>query len=477
MGNCGFTIAPVRRGQEALAVRNLERAEGIPAEAMAQGIDWRWESFTEYLDVVERLPMGINYAAQIGHSALRTWAMGERAFTETATEDDLVLMDRELASALDAGAVGFTTSRGRHETSDDRPVASRLADWSEVVRLVTTVGKRRAMFEIALERFPDIERNAAFMERLKRLAIGSGASITYGVVPAGRREAWTSQLDVLAEAAAEGGRMVGQSHSRGVTVLQSFETQLAFDTLPEWRAVRSLPLAEQKALLRDPQVRARLVHAAHHGDYGRVVGAEAARPDWSQLRIYDRPLPPHPTVAEVAKARGVDPVECMIDLALESDFRQFFFSLIVPMAENDLLEIMRHPQTVMTFSDTGAHVGQVADACIQTHLLAYWARDRKAFTIEDAIRRITSSMARTWGFAERGLLREGMVADINLIDLNSLSPGMPVTVRDIPGGVQRVIIRADGIRATLVAGEVLMENGEHTGALPGRLLRGAVRPD
>ncbi len=153
MGNCGFTIAPVRKGREALTVRNLERAEDISAEAMAAGITWGWENFTEYLDVVDKLPKGINYAAYVGHSALRTWAMGERAFTDEASEDELQLMDDELARALDAGAVGFTTSRSfAHETSDDRPVASRLASWDEVRRLVKTVGAKNAIFEIAQER-------------------------------------------------------------------------------------------------------------------------------------------------------------------------------------------------------------------------------------------------------------------------------------------------------------------------------------
>jgi N-acyl-D-amino-acid deacylase len=473
MGNCGFTLAPVRKGEEALVVRNLERAEDISAEAMAQGIDWGWERFTEYLDAVERLPMGINHLAQIGHSALRTWAMGERAFNETATEDDLAMMEHELASALDAGAVGFTTSRSPyHETTDDRPVASRLASWDEVTRLVKTVGKRGGIFELAQERFTAAEGRAEFFNRLRSLALNTGAQVTYGVLPLGPREAWMPQLDALTDIVAAGGRAIGQSHSRGVSVLQSFATQVAFDVLPEWRAIRGRPVEEQKALLRDSELRARLVDAAHHGDYGRAVGPEAQKPDWSTLRVYQSPLPPYPTVAEVAQARGVDPVECMIDLALETDFRQFFISPVpVPMSEDDLLEMMRHPHTVMTFSDTGAHVSQINDACIQTYLLAYWARQRKAFTLEEAVRMVTSAPAQAWGLDDRGLLREGMVADINLIDIDALNPGMPVAARDLPGGAQRVIMKPVGMHTTIVAGEVLLENGEHSGALPGRLLR------
>jgi N-acyl-D-aspartate/D-glutamate deacylase len=294
------------------------------------------------------------------------------------------------------------------------------------------------------------------------------------VLPIGAREDWMPQLDALSDITAAGGRAIGQTHSRGVSLLQSFATQVAFDVLPEWKAVRSRPIEEQKRLLRDPEVRARLVHAAHHGDYGRAVGAEAQKPDWAWLRVYRSPLPPHPTVADLAKERGVDPVECMIDLALETDFQQFFIALAAKMSEENLLEIMRHPHTVMTFSDPGAHVSQINDACIQTHLLAYWSRDQKAFTTEEAVRMVTATPAAAWGFDDRGLLREGMVADINLIDLARPNPGMPQAVRDLPGGEQRVIMKPDGMRATIVAGEVLLENGEHSGALPGRLLRRRV---
>jgi N-acyl-D-aspartate/D-glutamate deacylase len=475
MGNCGFTLAPVRRGQEALVVRNLERAEDISAEAMAAGIDWRWEGFTEYLDAIDALPKGINYAANIGHSALRTWAMGARAFDEAASDDDLAVMEGEVRRAMAAGAVGFTTSRSpHHETSDNRAVASRLASWDEVTRLVRAVGSAGGIFEIAQEggaRSADPDARADFFGRIRKLALGSGAAVTFGLIPNGPREAWEGQLALLEEVTAAGGRAVGQSHSRGVNILMSFETKLPFDKLPEWREVRTRPLAEQARLLRDPEVRARLVHAANHGDYGRAVGAEARRPSWDKLRVYEQPLPPFKTLADVAQARGLDPVECMIDLALDHDLKLFFMQSPDALNEADLLKIMRHPQTVMTFSDAGAHVGQILDACIQTHLLAYWARDKGDFTIGEAVRMVTSAPARAWGFADRGLVKAGMIADLNLIDLPRLDPGMPAVAGDLPAGAERLIMKPNGLEATLVAGQVLLERGEHTGALPGRLLR------
>jgi N-acyl-D-aspartate/D-glutamate deacylase len=475
MGNCGFTIAPVRKGREALTVRNLERAEDISAAAMAAGITWGWENFTEYLDVVDKLPKGINYATQIGHSALRTWAMDERAFTEEASEDDLKLMEGELARALDAGAVGFSTSRSfAHETSDDRPVASRLASWDEVRRLVKLVGAKNAIFEIAQERVGKGLSGDDFFERLCDLAVESKAITTFGVLPLGPPEVWRQQLAALKRGAAAGARMIGQSHSRGVSMVMSFKTAMPFDRIDEWKPIRSRPLEEQKQLLRDPEIRAKLVHAAHHGTYAQAVGGEPPKPDWSCLKVYRNPLPPNPLVTEVARERGVDPVECMIDLALESDFNQFFVCPPLPMTDDELLEIMRHPNMVMTFSDTGAHVTQIVDACLQTHLLAHWARDQHEFSLEEAVRMVTRMPAESWGFSERGLLREGMIADINLIDLAALDPGMPVAVRDLPGGAQRVTMKSSGIKATLVAGEVLIEDGEHSGALPGQLLRRRV---
>jgi N-acyl-D-amino-acid deacylase len=475
MGNCGFTLAPVRRDAHALVVRNLERAEDIPAEAMAAGIDWRWESFSQYMDVVDRLPKGINFAVNIGHSALRTWAMGERAYVETAKDLDLTLMESEVRSALDSGALGFTTSRSHHhETSDNKPVASRLADWSEITRLVTAVGRAHGIFELAQEpagRSADAAARGDFFERLRALSVETGAMITFGVLPQGPRPAWEAQLTLLENAAATGGRVIGQSHSRGVSILPSFETTLPFDRLPEWRDVRSRPLLEQKTLLGDPVVRARLVHAAHHGNYGRAIGAEAPKPDWDHLKIYDCPLPPWQSVAQVAAQRGVDPVECMIDLALEHDFKLFFVSTLDPVVEDELLRIMRHPFTVMSFSDAGAHASQIVDACIHTHLLCYWARDRKAFSIEEAVRMITFVPASHWGFAGRGLLRPGMIADINVIDLDRLNPGMPQTARDLPAGALRLIMKPEGITATIVAGQIVLRDGEHSGRLPGRLLR------
>lgn len=475
MGNCGFTLAPVRSGERALVVRNLERAEDIDPAALAEGIDWTFETFPEYLDAVDRLPKGVNFAANIGHSALRTWAMGERAFEQEADEDDLDLMGGQLQEALMAGAVGFSSSRSEHhQTSDDRPVASRLASWSEVEALVSVMGRAgRGIFEVVdggmLD--PDRQARAASLRRLEQLAVSSGVPFTFGMV-ATKESA--ELLDFMDRAAVAGGRFIAQTHCRGISVLLSFKTRLPFDLIPQWKEFRARTESEQLAGLRDPATRARLIEAARDFEYGafRQVGAQARPPDFDGIRVYRRGLPPNPSVADVARERGVHPVEVMIDLAAESGLEQLFIQpSLYPQDEPTLLRALRHPRSVMTFSDSGAHLSQIADSSIHTHLLGYWVRDRQEFTLEQAVSMITLAPALAWGFSDRGLVRPGMKADLNVFDPSTVGPAVPRLVDDLPAGGRRLEQRAEGFLATLVNGQVTIDAGRPTGARPGVLLR------
>jgi N-acyl-D-amino-acid deacylase len=478
MGNCGFTLAPARATERHLVVRNLERAEDISAEAMAQGITWTWETYPEYLDALDQLPKGINYAGYVGHSALRTWAMGERAFEAEATAEDLEVMARELRDALRAGAIGFTTSRTfNHQTSDDRPVASRLASWDEVAALVGVMGEAGAgIFELAGE---DVGRDAGrqdeYYGRLRRLAVETGVPFTFGVA-SGRKAQGEHRklLELLDRTADEGGVMFGQAHAREFNVVLSFKTQIPFDALAEWKEFRSWPLAEQRTALRDPSMRAGLLDAARSGSWAKGVGAEARKPEYDWIRVMDSPLPPWRSVADVAAERGIDPAECMLDLATESDFEQFFLQPILNGDQDVVLEILRHPRCIPTFSDSGAHVSQLMDSSIPTHVLGHWTRERQAFTLEEAVRKLTSMPAGMWGFHDRGLVREGMTADLCVFDPDTVGPAMPSVVNDLPGGSTRLVQRSVGITATVVNGEVLTEHGEHTGAYPGQVLRGPL---
>jgi N-acyl-D-amino-acid deacylase len=476
MGNCGFSLAPARADAHALVVRNLERAEDISPEAMAAGIDWTWETFAEYLDAVERRPKGINYAAYVGHSALRTWAMGERAFEEEADESDLEAMRGQLLEALKAGAIGLSTSRSlNHETSDDRPVASRLASWREVRQLVEVLSKeRRGLFELALEpaaRAADDEIRNEFLNRLLVLAVESKVPITFGVL--GGKD--LPLLELIEQATAAGGTMIGQSHPRGVASVQSFRTTLPFDRLPQWRDLRTLPFDAQRQMLGDKAVVDRLAEAADRGEYERAIGAEARKPDVDQFFVMNGPLPPHRSVASFAAERGIHPVALMAEMAVASNLEQLFIQPISPADPEGILPFLKHPQTVVTFSDSGAHVSQITDSSIHTHFLAYWVRERSEFTLPEAVRMLTAVPATKWNIPERGLLREGFMADVNIFDPDRIAPRMPEVVHDLPGSARRLRQGAEGILATLVNGEVVLEEGKPTGALSGKLVRDAGR--
>jgi N-acyl-D-amino-acid deacylase len=478
MGNCGFTLAPCRPDERHLVVRNLERAEDIPAEAMQAGIDWTWETYAQYLEAVARWPKGINYAGYVGHSALRTYAMGERAFSEPATAEDLAVMKRELADALAAGAMGFTTSRTRnHETADRRPVASRVAGWGEVRELVQVMGDLGAgIFEIAGEdtgRDPDRQRD--YLERLRDLAVETGVPVTWGMFSSRfRPDAWRAYFAMLDETARAGGRMFAQVHSRALSVVLSFKTQMPFDRLPVWKELRALPLGEQQTRLRDPELRKKLVEASHERDSRRALGTEARQAAYDWIFVMDSVDPPHRSIAEIARERGIDPVEAMIDLALEKDMDRFFFHPIANENQELALELIKHPQAVVTFSDSGAHVSQLMDSSLQTYLLSHWVRTKQALTLEQAVRMLSFVPASYWGFTDRGLIREGMAADFVVFDPDTIAAELPEVVRDLPAGAKRLIQRTRGIAATVVNGEILLRDGKHTGAHPGRLLRGPL---
>src|SRR6266851_3708379 len=458
MGNCGFSLAPCAEKDKLLVMRNLERAEDISPEAMQAGIKWSWTSFAQYLDAVDRLPKGINYAAYMGHSALRTYVMGERAFDEEATTEDIALMREEIRDAIRAGAIGFTTSRtSNHQTPDGRPVASRIANWDEVRQLVGVMGELGAgIFEIAGEDTgAEGPRLDDYLARLKSLAVESSVPVTYGMFSSRRApNYWRRYFETAEETAAAGGRMFIQVHSRSLNLLLSFETHMPFDRLPAWREIRKLPLSEQEAALRNPETRRKLVEAAHQrpeDDGGRGVGAEARIANYNWMFPLDKAMPPYRSIAELAAEQNKDPVDVIIDLAME-----------------------KNPRSVVTFSDSGAHVSQIMDSSLQTHVLSHWVRAKEALTLEQAIRMLSFVPAYHWGLTGRGHLRTGNFADVIVFNPDTIAPKLPELAHDLPAGARRLKQKSDGLLATVVNGKVLLRNNEHTGALSGRLLRGPL---
>jgi len=482
MSNCGFALAPCKPEDRDLYARCLSAVEDIPTEAMAAGIDWTWETFPEYLATVERLPKAINYGMYIGHSALRMYAMGRRAFTEKATEDEMVRMADLVKEALRAGAMGFSSSRAStHVTPDNTPVASRIAEWEEIDRIVAAMAELDAgIFQVG----PDIASGAAhraFLARLREVALAYKRPIMFGVLATKQGDdptGWAYQTRYIDETVAAGGRMFGQGTTRSINAIFSLKSYLPFDVLPAWRKVRDLPLDEQKRRLADPEVRRELVAAEERMkprdnvfQGGGAATTDPRKPDYSNLYALNGVDWDDPTVEQLSKARGKHPVEVMIDLSLANE-NQVYVQPLVNETPDDVLGILKHPRTLATFSDSGAHVAQEMGSSLQTHLLSYWVRKRGAFTLEEAVKKITHDNAVAWDMTDRGMVREGFRADLNLFEEARIRPSLPTVERDLPGGARRLVQKAEGIRATLVNGAVAFENGEATGAYAGTVLKG-----
>jgi len=486
MGNCGFALAPCRPEEREWFARCLTAVEDIPTESMLAGIDWTWETFPEYLATVDRLPKAINYGAYIGHSALRMYVMGKRALSETATDEDLTRMAGAVKEAIRAGAMGFSSSRATtHVTPDNTPVASRIADWAEVDRLVGAMAELGAgIFQVG----PDISgglAQRAFLARLQRVAVESGRPVMFGTIASRQGDdpnPWTYQLEYLDQCAAAGARVWGQTTTRSINAIFSLKSYLPFDVLPAWRELRRLPLAEQKRRLADPATRRQLMAEEatmkprdNVFQGGGAATTDPRRPDYDNLYAMKDVNWNDPTVAQLAAARGKHPVEVMIDLALENE-NQVFVQPLVNEHPDQVLGMLKHPRTLATFSDSGAHVCQEMGSSLQTHMLSYWVRAKQAFTLEEAVRKLTFDNASAWDITDRGLLRAGYRADLVLFDEARVKPAMPTVEADLPGGARRLVQKAEGIAATIVNGEVTLEHGKPTGRLPGALLRGPGAP-
>ena len=484
MSNCGFALAPCKPADRDWYARCLSAVEDIPTEAMAAGIDWSWETFPDYMATVERLPKAINYGMYIGHSALRMYVMGRRALGETASEDDMRRMALLVQEALRAGALGFSSSRATtHVTPDDTPVASRIADWTEIDRIVAAMAELDAgIFQVG----PDIgsgPAHRAFLDRLRQVALATRRPIMFGVLATRQGEdpnPWQYQTRYIDDTVAAGGRMFGQGTTRSINAIFSLKSYLPFDVLPAWRPIRSLPLEEQKKRLRDPAVRRALVAAeaamkprdkTFQG--GGAATTDPRKPDYANLFALKGVDWDDPTVDQLARARGQHPVEVMIDLSLADD-DQIYVQPLVNESPEDVLGILKHDRTLATFSDSGAHVCQEMGSSLQTHFLSYWVRKRGAFTLEQAIRKLTHDNAAAWELRGRGLVREGYRADLVLFEEERIRPCLPTVEKDLPGAARRLVQKAEGIRATVVNGAVAFENGEATGVFAGAVLKGKL---
>ena len=386
--------------------------------------------------------------------------------------------------ALRAGAVGFSSSRSNtHIRPDGEPIASRIGTWSEIAHLVNAMGELNAgIFQVGPD-FSGGEAHKACLEELRKIAVSSGRPLMLAAVSTSQGDnpnPFTYQFEWMDRVAAEGGRVLGQATTRSINALFSLKSYLPFDALPVWNEIRSLPVEEQKARFRDPEVRGGLV-AAEAGmrikgtefQGGGAATTDPFKPDYASLFPMFDVKWDDPSVEDLARSSGRHPVEVMLDLMAENE-DLMFVQPIVNDDRREVHEMLKHPRTLATFSDSGAHVCQEMGSSLQTHLLSYWVRDRQAFTLEEAVRMLTFENAAAWDMHDRGLLRAGHAADVVVFDEERIRPCLPTVERDLPGGERRLVQKADGIAATVVNGAVTLRDGEPTGAHSGTLIRGAA---
>ena len=496
MGNCGVGFAPVRPGDEARLISLMEGVEDIPGAALAEGIPWGWESFGEYLDALDRLPRAFDICAQVPHDALRVYVMGERARAgEPATEEDRTQMAALLSEALAQGALGFSTGRsGNHKSADGADTPAAEADALELEALARALGgSPHGLLQIVSDF--DLDRGpAAFdpeFELVERVAAaGGGHPVSLSLIQrVNAPEQWRRVLARAEAAAARGLPLRLQVSPRPIGVLLGFEATFhPFLGHPTWQALAHLPVAEQAAALRQPELRARLLSEAPRKVSGTgsplppLADALLARIDEASLLMFPVGDTPdyEPPVTDSLGARALQegrrPLEVLLDAMLADEGRGLvYFALFNYLGLNlDVVrEMMAHPLSLAGLSDGGAHVGTVCDASFPTTLLAWWGRDRPEgrFALPWLVRRLSGQPAAFAGLTDRGQIAPGLRADLNLVDLGALAVERPHLVHDLPAGGRRFVQGARGYVGTWVAGQRVMADGRSTGARPGRVVR------
>ena len=479
MGNCGVGFAPVRPGSQDFLIEVMEGVEDIPGTALHEGIDWRWETFPEYLDALERMPRVLDVAAQVPHAAVRAYVMGDRAH-EDAAPDEVEAMARLVRQAIEAGAVGFTTSRTILHRSRHGFVPGTSAPAEELLAIGDGMaGAGRGVFEMVSDHTGGEAERTWMVELARR----TGATVTYALAQAPYAPtAYRDALDEAERMAGEGLHVVPQVSCRPTGMLFGLQSSLhPFITHPTYRALADLPLAERVTRMRRPEVRSQLV-GEEPGTDNPIARALMSR--WDQIFPLGDPPDYEPageaSVAAVAARRRRQPQEVALDWLLEREGTALLFAPLASYVEQNhdaIREMMTHPRTILGLSDGGAHCGLICDASMPTFLLTHWVRDRSRgdrLPLELAVHLQTGRTAEAYGFSDRGTIEAGMRADLNLVDLDGLRLHAPEMVFDLPAGGRRLVQGVEGYRATLVAGQVTMEDGKPTGSRPGGLVRSAA---
>ena len=480
-GNCGVGFAPVRPADHDRLIELMEGVEDIPGAALHEGLSWSWQSFPEYLDALDAAPKDIDFAAQVPHGAVRLYVMGERgANREPATFEEIAQMGEIVREAVEAGALGFTTSRTlNHRTSRGEPTPTLTAAEEELVGIAEAMGASgKGVLEVVTD-FIDLQRE---FSTFRHMVEASGRPLSVSLAQARQRpDQWREVLDLLAEANADGLEMRAQVGARAVGIVQGLQgSSSPFGMTTAWKELKDASFEERLRTMRDPSFRERLL-AEERALHAKIVesGHDRYAHTYPLSDPPDYEPRPEDSISARAAAAGADPVELLYDLLLEDDGRTFVYVPFLNYAEGHLdpvREMLRHPNTVPGLSDGGAHVGMICDASFPTTLLTHWGRDRERgekLDVADLVARQTRGTATAVGLLDRGLLAPGMKADVNVIDFDNLTLRRPTMAFDLPAGGRRLLQRAEGYLHTFVSGTEVYAGGEHTGALPGRLVRGA----
>ena len=480
MGNCGIGFAPCKPEDRTRLVKLMEGVEDLPEPVLTAGLPWNWTSFPEYLDSLAAQSYDIDFAGYLPHSALRVFAMGQRGVErEAATPDDLALMSRLAVEAIGAGAMGFSTSRTiNHRSSDGRHVPTLTAAEEELTAIALGL---KAAGKGVLQLVSDFEDCEQELPMLRRIVEASGRPLTIAVAQWHHApERWRTILDWVDSVNRDGLRVTAQVPGRPIGLLLGFElTMNPFMYCPSYKALLTLPVAERLAALRNPELRARIIaEAGEPTDFPAAPLVNNFDNIFAMGNPPDYEPEPEAMIAARARAMGVAPRELAYDAMLENGGRAVLIQFVTNYSARNLdvtLEMLTRDNAVLGLGDGGAHLGYLCDASLPTFILTHWARDRARggrMTLPEAVKTLTSDTAQTIGLNDRGRIAAGYKADLNLIDFNRLTLRPPHVVYDLPNGGRRVAQKADGYVATIVGGTEVYRDGQPTGALPGRLVRG-----
>lgn len=473
IGNCGVTFAPCKPEDRDYLARMMESVEDIPHESINAGLPWDWESYGEYLQSIDRMDKGINIGGMVGHCAIRIHAMGERSIEEHATSKDIEKMCELVDEAMVSGALGFSTSRTRlHKVPDGRFVPGTHAQPEEVLAMGRVLGKHgKGIFEGALrigerdreEHLPKTRAEIAWVGELSR---ENDVQVTFGIAHSYRRpDLYRRVIEMAEEENAKGARLRPQTSSRGIGGLFGLDRSTPFSNSSSWQKLRDLSFNQRVSALHDESIRKELTDL----DAPPLLDLENAYvlTDDDLDYVHDR----NRSLAAYAERESKSPVEVFIDLNRKHGGRVVLWHPGLNQSMDAIEEMISNPTVAMGLGDSGAHVGQILDASSPTWLLTYWVKRRQILTLEEAVRSLTSDTAGIFGIQDRGTLKPGAYADINVIDFDNLAMELPEYKHDFPAGAGRYVQRGRGYDQVIVNGRVFMDHGEHTGNLQGTTLR------